>query len=282
ADPSRVPAIDRWSNLVERASHLFGGGFQDRDERDAIVLLSPKTWGPAQFDAVRQELVRLILDIDGHPLPLVLRQTPENLEAIRTLESLDAQEIRSVLGLLQFDEGRLVVEPIAIHDASGVKSLTLDVEAGRMGRPSSVVSSVESNLDAEKEVEAEDENEVESVVRRPLSRVGGLIDRLASELETIGEGGFAAFRRIRELRATVAGAEALGLSACARSSSRVIEFLERQRQGEAIDEAEGARDLLRAYYVTRTTLTQEALAVASSLLGRAAPNPTERSASTCP
>lgn len=273
ADPSRVPAINRWPDLVERATHLFGG-FQDRDERDAIVLLSPSTWGLAQFDAVRQELVRPVLDVDGRPLPLVLRQTPENLVAIRTMESLDAREIRSVLGLLQFDEGRLVVEPIATHDASGVKSLTLDADHGRIVRSSPVPSSEESELDVVED--AEDELEVESPPRRPLSRVGGLIDRLASELETIGEVGFAAFRRIRELRASIAGAEALGLSACARSSARVVEFLERQRQGESIDEAEGARALLHAYYVARTALTQEALAVASSLMGRVAPDPPDR------
>src|SRR5262249_20106616 len=94
------------------------------------------------------------------------------------------------------------------------------------------------------------------------TRIGMLLDALASHLEMIGEGGLAAFRPIQELRGLAARAAALGLSSCARPVVRVVEHLDQQRRGEPVDPDIAARDLLRAYYIVRLAAAQEAVAVA--------------------
>ena len=95
------------------------------------------------------------------------------------------------------------------------------------------------------------------------TRLGTLLDAMASHLETIGESGFAAFRPIGELRGLADRAIALGLSSCGRPVVRVVEHLEAQRRGEPIDADLAARDLLRAYHVVRLAAAEEAVAAAT-------------------
>lgn len=263
SDPHAIPGrVDRWAELVGRARLLFGGGFRDSTEQDELVLLAPAAWGPAEFDPVRQELVRTVLDVEGQPIPLVLRQTPETQDAVDALEAHDPATTHFVLGILRLDAGRLAVEPIALHHPKGVFNLTLDAASrSHTSRPAYSRSATPEVDEDDSESSAEDDAPAPS-----STRLGVLLDALASHLETIGEGGLAAFRTVGALRGLADRAEALGLSSCGRSVGIVIEHLERQRRGESIDLDVAARDLLRAYHVLRLAAAQEAVAAATARL----------------
>lgn len=261
ADPRSVPGrIVAWSDLADRARLLFGGGFRDRDEQDELVLLAPSAWAPAEFDPVRQELTRLVFDADGRSIPLVLRHDPEIPKAVEALENYDPASVESVLGILRLGDGRLAVEPIALHGARGVFNVSLD---------SAPHASLSPPAAGDATVETDDEgNEVdEGEATVPSStRLGLLLGSMASHLEAAGEGGLAAFRPIAALRGLAERAEALGLASCARAVARAVEPLERQRRGEDVDPGLAARDLLRAYHVVRLAAAQEAVATATARL----------------
>ncbi len=257
SDPSQAPLLDRWSDLVSRAVRLFGGGLGDRDEREAIVLIAPKVWLPGQFDEVRQELVRLVVDGEGRMLPLVLPNTPETEGAIRLLETLDPAQAQTVLGQLRLEAGRLVVEPIAVHAGTKTLNLTLDSDKAQTAiRPASgsvFPSAPEESEEVDEEFDAGDSS----------TALGQLLGQLALRLEGIGAGGLAAFRRIDELQALAKRADAVGLSVCARSAARVAERLASQRRGEEIDEDQTAQEVLRAYYNVRLASAHESISAAT-------------------
>ena len=79
------------------------------------MLLAPARWGPPVFDEVRQELIRIVWDRHGCPLPLVLRHQKETEEAVTALSEHDPSATRSVLGILRLGADLLCVEPIALH-----------------------------------------------------------------------------------------------------------------------------------------------------------------------
>ena len=127
SDPRQVPgAIVDWSQLAERARRLFRGGLGERNEQDELVAVRPALWLPAQYDEVRQELVRIVLDEKQRPLPLVVRFTPETASAVRILEQHDATYTHGLLGRLRLAGGRLWVEPISLFTDGGMIHLTLD------------------------------------------------------------------------------------------------------------------------------------------------------------
>lgn len=257
--PELVPArIDRFDVLNDRARLLFGGGFRDRSEQDEIVLLAPARWGPALFDEVRQELVRVVLDRDGRPLPLVLRQTKENEQAITILQEHDSSATHSVLGLLRLGADRLAVEPIALH--CGTEQINLTVDQAPAGpRPLESIGDVSIE---EEEADLETAEDLEPS-RSNLGRLLGLID---TRLLAIGEGGVAAFRDVPELRALGLRAGALGLTCCEAALGRVVSALEAQRRGELTSPTTAALEVLAAYHVVRLALMQESIAVATSAL----------------
>jgi hypothetical protein len=260
-DPKAIPArLDRWAELTDRACLLFGGGFRDRNEQDELVLLAPAGWGPPEFDPIRQELVRVVFDADGRPIPLALRHTPEAQEAVDVMEAHDPSDTYSILGILRLEAGRLSVEPIAMYGAKGVFNLTLDTARH---------TSLRRPTDGEPvsgDDEGSDLTQEDGPPAPSSTRIGMLLDALAAHLETIGEGGFAAYRAIAELRGLATRAEALGLSSCARPVVRVVEHLDQQRRGEPVDPDIAARDLLRAYYIVRLAAAQEAVAAATAKL----------------
>jgi hypothetical protein len=268
ADPKAIPVrLDRWTELADLARLLFGGGFRDRNEQDELVLLAPAEWGPPEFDPIRQELVRVVLDADGRPLPLVLRHTPETQEAVDVMEAHDPSDTHSILGILRLEADHLSVEPIALHGTKGVFNLTLDTPRRTSPRRPTDGQAASDDDDEGSELTEEDGPPAPS-----STRIGMLLDALASHLETIGEGGLAAFRPIGELRGLATRAEALGLSSCARPVGRILEHLESQRRGEPDDADIAARDLLRAYHIIRLAAAQEAVAAATAQLVPARPS----------
>jgi hypothetical protein len=256
AEPASIPArIEHWDAVADKARALFGGGFRDRSEQDAIVLLSPASWGAARFNDVRQELVRLVFDPEGRPLSLVLRHLKETDQAVTTLKDHDPADTRSVLGILHLEAGQLAVEPIALHTAGGVINLTLD------GAPAAPVHAAGAPVLEPDSVQEDDEAEVE--LEPSGSNLGRLLGLIEARLLAIAEGGPASFRGISDLRALAARAEAIGLAAAGKSVGRVVETLEAQRKGELADSNEVGNAMLLAYHVLRLSRIQEAVATAT-------------------
>ena len=242
--------------LADRARQLFGGGFHDRTEQDAVVLLAPARWGPALFDEVHQEFLRVVWDPEGRSLLLVLPYEKETKQAVETLLAHDAAATRSVLGLLNLKSGRLSVEPITLHTASGPINLTLE---GAGSSPAEV------HDPAGGETGEQEENADQSLDIEPSStNLGRLLSLLAMRLLALAEGGPAAYRAIPELNALGLRTDALGLACCGTAVGRVVSTLEAQRRGELIDPAPAAHELLAAYHVVRLAQVQESIAVATA------------------
>ena len=258
ADVTSMPVrIEHWDAIVDRARQLFGGGFHDRTEQDAIVLLAPARWGPPLFDEVRQELLRVVWDREGRPLLLVLPYEKETKQAVETLQAHDPSATRSVLGLLRLGSDRLSVEPITLHTENGPVNLTLE---GAAGSPAEVPDSPGGEPGEQEEEDTDEGVEVEP----SSSNLGRLLSLLAMRLLAIAEGGLAAYRAIPELHALGLRTEALGLACCGTAVGRVVTALESQRRGELIDPTPAARELLAAYHVVRLSLVQESIAVATA------------------
>ncbi len=161
--------------------------------------------------------------------------------------------------MLRLDGDRLAVEPIALHEKKRFFNLTLDSSTRVVSRTTSLKDDVETEL--------EDHPEIEDEIAHPSStRLGQFLEAVACHLETIGEGGFATFRDLKDLRSLAAHSDALGLIACARLLARVVKHLEQQRRGEEVDTGCAAHDLLRAYYLVRLASAQESIAAATALL----------------
>ncbi len=258
ADANQMPpAITTWSELAERAERLFAGGLQTRSEQDEIVFLGPKRWGPARFDAVRQEFVQPIFDALGHPLSLVMPHTPHTENAIRILERHDPAATGGLLGLLRLEREQLVVEPVTIHGEASI-NLTLD------GLPATrVAARSEATLDEEGE---EAEPELEMVAS--TSRVGILLARTAEQLEAIAEAGVRSARDIARLRALCNHNGSLGLTGIARPVARLADELDQIRRSIEADTSSPAGTLLRAYYVVKLAAAHEVVAQATALIGR--------------
>jgi hypothetical protein len=258
AQPLQVPGtVGRWADLASRAVRLFGGGLQGRGEMDDLVVLTPHAWGPAQYDPVRQELARPVLDDQGRAVPLVLPHTPHTAGAVESLERHDPSATRGLLGMLRLHAGRLAVEPIALYEEKKVFNITLDGSAGSVTAPVTPAAGVG---------EEEEPSEVEEEEVHTGTALGLLLTRASERLEALGEAGLRSAPETEVLRRLASQTDSLGLAACARPLSRLAEQLDRVRNSLQPDAAAAAETLLRAYYVVRFAATQEAVAAATSAL----------------
>ena len=246
-------AITDWTELSARAGRLFAGGLQDRAEQDEILLLNPNRWGPASFDTIRQEIVRTIFDSDGRPLDLVLPHTPQTENAIRTLEQLDPKPNGALLGLLHLRQGRLAVEPVAIH-GDRLINLTLD------GLPLKKAASPAPAIDDEDAEEAEPEPEMLA----STSTLGILLTQAAEQLEAIADGGVRSARDIDRLRNLSHRCASVGLVSVARPIARLADELDQLRKSIEADTRAPAGTLLRAYYIVTLAAAQEVVAGATA------------------
>jgi hypothetical protein len=258
ANPLQIPGfVGRWAELTERAVRLFGGGLQGRGELDDLVCLSPRGWGPAQFDPIRQELVRPVLDADGRALPLVLPHEPHTADAVAALERHDPTATRGLLGALRLHAGRLSVEPIALYEEKRIFNLTLDGAAGPQVTPATPPATAQED----EEPDAEEEEATATG-----TALGLLLTRAGEWLEARAEAGLLSGSDTGALRRLAAQADSLGLTGCGRPLARLADQLDQARNSLQPDTAAAAEALLRSYYVVRFAATQEAVAAATTAL----------------
>jgi len=260
ADPSSaVTPVTEWKDLVARAAQVYGGSLAGAGEMDYLVLVAPASWGQHAYDKIRQELVWPVMDESGAAIPLVLQNSPENDTAIHMLESQKPGPDTRVLGTLLLREGRLVIEPIAVHNGDEIISLTLDREDFTTKEPG-IVEAIKGFFE-DFDLEAE-----EPETRGSATALGLLLTAAQTELETVAEGGVATPYDLGRLARLVTEMEHLGLGACVSSAKAFLSQIEVIRSGATADHRPAAVALTQAYYVLRIAAAQEAIQTASQLI----------------
>jgi hypothetical protein len=239
ADPAQgPPPLDDWAQVAEQARRCFRPGLRDADAREALVLLAPARWEAADFDEVRQELTRVIRDAAGRELALWVPYREETAGAVAWLEACRPGGAARVLGTLRLLRGRLVVEPISLHEPPRVTHLTLD--------PPPKASAFTRLLHAfGGRGSAEDET--------AATPTGLLLEALLAELEIVAEAGVAARGDTTHLAGLLDDARAIGLASLAAAGTRLLDALARRHRPDA------ATTLLRAAYLVHLAITAEAL-----------------------
>jgi hypothetical protein len=249
--------IALWSDLRDCVLKVFGGSLADRPANGDLVLLMPKVWGPAGYDSLRQELVRLIFDEQGRTLELWLPFTPENETAIELLERHDASQTQGLLAALRLVAGRVRVQPISLFD--GDKTIHLNLHQPAVGQVTTIIAAAAEAAE-EEQLATEEESLAAAGSATPLGR---LLTTAQAELEGLAESGVAA-RRERDLLINIGKRmEALGLLACAAPVKRLAEGLvSSAKLADAEHRGLVAGELLRCYYVLRLAADEETLAAA--------------------
>jgi hypothetical protein len=266
SNPRQLPAISEWSQLGARARRLFGGGLGERSEQNELVLLRPAAWLPGQYDQVRQELVRFVVDEKQRLLPLVVSFGPETASAVLTLEQHDATGTYGLLGRLRLSSGKLWVEPISLFAESGILHLTLKdaSSASRAGDPA-VTAPSSSSTDADELsplAEAADDDLSVAGTSTPL---GIFLSSIEAELERVAESGTSGRRDLSPLEQAAAKLRALGLEIAGAAVGELLEKLRHAPQAMGVGQhEEAAAALLRAAYVVRLAVVEETLAVATA------------------
>ncbi len=271
--PSRVEELPEtfihWSDIAARAKRLFSGGLSERTENHELAVLAPKSWGPASYDPLRQELTRAIFDQEGRPVELWLPFTPENEPAIQRLEQHGPESTRGLLGAIRLVSGRICVQPISLFVDEQIINLNLDKAAAVSQQNAGPQLDEQAASPGAESDEALDEDEAGDLVQAAgTSPLGRCLIAAQAELEAIAESGTAVRRDLELLRGAAKRFAALGLSACSRPLDRLLESVSvagRLTDPEARHEAAGR--VLHAYFVHRLAADQETVALACAGLG---------------
>jgi hypothetical protein len=276
SSPRDVPEqVAQWSLLADRARRLFGGGLSERTENMDLVLLTPKLWGPAAYDPLRQELLRPLLDEAGRAVNLWLPFTPENEKAVELLERHDPADTFGLLGAIRLVAGQLRVQPISLFAGEKIIHLTL-ADGAAAGKKSPKDPSVSprqkgrpSGEPAEDEELASEEYEEAALSQAAAATpLGRLITTAQAELEAIVESGIAVRRGGEMLQSAAKRLENLGLTVCSRALAAFFDAYSRSAHSpESEIRREAAAKLLRAYYLLRLAADQETINAACAGLG---------------
>lgn len=252
--------ISSWSALVPRAWELFGTGLAEQGELAQVVLLRPQAWSGTVYDQVLQELRVGVVDDDGRRLLLALSHTEENRRAIDTLEAATQTRPPQILGILHLRRGVLAVEPISLIDGTRVVSLGLD------GLPTQPVVAAGVSTPAQAEEAGEDDEAEQEELTLGGGPIAELLASTTSELESLAEGGSAAYRGWPRLRALMERSDALGISVVGASLRRLLDGAGSEAGSDRLHTL--ARGCMRASYVVRLTAATGAVAAATEAYGQ--------------
>jgi hypothetical protein len=272
SQPRETPCtVKSWTDLADRARRFFGAGLGERNENHELVLVTPKRWGPAFYDTLRQELIRPVADEAGRTVNLWLPFTPENEAGVEFLEQFDPGSAFGLLGAIRLVAGQVCVQPISIYVEDRIVHLTLldPKQASATMKPATKAKSAKpAGNSPPQEVEEEDETiggEEEAGVPQfaVTTSLGRILVTIQAELESLVEGGIAARRNLDLLWSAAKRLDALGLTACARPLGSVLQALETAGQSQAPDAWNAAAGrLLHTYYVTRLAADYEMIDIA--------------------
>ena len=243
--------ISSWDVIAERAITLFSAGFQDWDERDALLYVEPAKWGTPSFQEINQELVLPLQDTRGSSFPIIVPYSTETTDAIVLLESLKWTSGTRVLGSLRFRECGVYLEPLVIYQREKTINLTLD----KHQQQSSLVEKIASYFTRPRTA---------TVVAPPPTSIGTLLEAALAEVEIIAEGGVSAHydtTRLQELAARCAEA---GLTLAAANITQIVTALATMRHTMTPDPMPAAQSVLRGYYVLRQSRLMDSLLQATA------------------
>jgi hypothetical protein len=238
--PDDGPLIRDFSTLAPAAAKLFLPGLADRTDHGDLVLLAPAQVLPADYDPIRQEVTRALVDANGQLLMLLLQHSPETDHALTTLQQIDGATITAVLGSMRIGSRGLWIEPITLWTADKAIHLTLDGATRAAGS----ASGAESEADAGEEAEEEENLNVDS-----SSPLGHLLALVEEELLAIAESGVSVIRDLDPLRTAASELSSLGLLMAAQAIERLCKALELQRKSLHSDPAIAAACLLQSAYI---------------------------------
>ena len=246
--PDDGPLVADFSQLAAIAADVFAPGLADRRDNADLVLLAPADWAPATYDEIQQEVTRVVADANGNMVRLVLRHSPETEHALTTLERIDGQSVRAVLGSLRIGAGGLFVEPITLWTDAKPIHLTLDgVVAHRTSAPTTPVAAD----DADDQLEDAEDAEQDAPEAETVSGVGSLLARVEGALISTAESGVGVTRDVMAIRADARELDAAGLATAAAALKQLCDQLDAFRKSIDRDELVPAESLLRCAYVVR-------------------------------
>lgn len=235
---SGPPVLTTWEAVAERAIAYFAAGFQDRDERDALLYLEPAQWGTAAFSEVRQELVLSLLDARGRRLPLRVAYRDDAAEMIALLEQFAWTRGTRVLGVLRFADDQVYVEPLVLYQQDRTINLTLDAPVAKSGL-----------LERLKALRGRRKPATEDTAA--VSLTGAVLDAALNEIGIIAEGGLAVRHDTARLRELAARCQTLGLTHAAAPLERLAAGMEGLRHTLTPTPLPVAHTLLHATFILR-------------------------------
>jgi len=216
--PADLPApVTRWSELVAQARAALVTGLGEADEGAALALIRPAVWRPASFDQVAQRLDRLVIDETGRAIALQIPHGPDTRTALADLETLAPGDGALVFGRLGLQAGALVLAPIAVIDAGGVRSFGL-LSAPRGGATAAGAATGAPEADSADEIAQggdDGDGAVETLPGGPDDAVARALGAGWTEVEAIAAAGVGAYRRWTALAERGGALRRLGLGRAA-------------------------------------------------------------------
>ncbi|WP_254512444.1 SWIM zinc finger family protein [Anatilimnocola floriformis] len=256
----KLPVMKNWNELSPRVHKIYGGGLTGATANQELVLIQPTNWGPANFDSLRQELYRPLLDERGHPLSLWLPFTPELRGAVELLEKFTETDGCSIFGAIRMVAGTIVVQPISLLTPDKIIHLNL--------AQANAVPAAKTKADpaaAEEGVLDVEEDESPGLERQGVgSALSRLIVTAQAELEGLVENGLVARRGHETLERIAQRFTALGLGSCAGTLKLLHgQLTSTSRLAEPEFQHAAAATLLRAYFILQLAAEQESVALAA-------------------
>lgn len=252
--PTDVPTpITDWEIIGERAITLFSAGFQDWDERDALLYLEPAKWGTPHFQEIRQELELPLLDVRGRSLPIMIPYNEESAGEMTLLEGFKWTPGVRLLGTLRFRASGVYLEPLVLYQRERGINLTLEQPA----KESPLLKKLKKLFSLPK---------TSTPVLEPLTSIGALLQAALSELEIIAEGGAAASYQMSDLEELAQRCTTAGLSHAATKISQLVAALTAMRHTTTPNPAPVAQHLLHGYFVLRQLCLMDTLLQATKSL----------------
>ncbi len=276
--------FDDWGRLAEHVAASHASGLVKGSPLDALVVVTPATWGEPVYDQIRQVLVRSVFDAAGRSLPLTLPYAADWPFAVDTLQSWNPQqwETWGILGNAFITSEGLQLTPASLLNRSAlpkpiqspVLHLTLDTwkqtskpapVAPVAEKPAAETAAPHASEEEEEDVPEEPEAEEGEDVAGNNSAIGQLLRAAGDELEQMAERGVRASSPAVEerLRGLAERMRQIGLIACANTLLDVSARLAASRHQMEPETEHIAHALLHSYYTL--WLARQQLAVAETL-----------------
>lgn len=177
--PEGMPVAGRWAELGERLAQLRTTGLREVDPLGSVVALQPRRWGQRGFDAVTQTFQWTVMDEAGTVALLQLPFSDLTERAIRSLESLSAEEAAGalVMGRAEVVAGLLTVYPLGLlRPGKPPLALAFSGTVRTPTAPSEAPSALPEGLEgADEETPAEAATPNTTSVARLLDELDGLL-----------------------------------------------------------------------------------------------------------